>query len=694
MTAASSGIKYEYFDEWHKLYPNYVEGNIKQYYNDYFYSIKKSSFTMNSLEYYARITNLSYGIYMNLNHLGFNIKNIRHKYINHIINQKKYLDFRHYKNTKNVIIQSGLGSGKSTSFRQYYVSCCLKHVNTRCLYLSPRISFALNMYKEFYFDKLIIGDIQTYNATHTQQNNEILDDNLFIVSINDNDIKPTNINNIFCNFNDENYKIKYIQIHFNKFLEYADYSEVLLDDIIIKRLEQIKNITELNEYINTLINNMKMTCYKNKSKSDTTDKYISSINNLHHEIIKNKYYNIVVIDESEGIINMLTSNLMKSTNIQAYKNLLYLMTYSDINFFMDAAPGPSTVQLINDMIDNDNDNNVDISNNYIKYVTNAHKGPERKLFIVQRNDKLKRRVHFNIIVRQINEGKKLYIYVSSKKDGYALQQYIMEHIIIKPKILFINGDTDSIVKENIFIDTEKIWSEHDVIITTSVTTVGISYTIKRFHSVHILASPYTSSRDAYQAHHRCRELLDDEVYISFSDQGILNTARTQGQKLMEQLNDSDAYKKLYISCIKHFVKLEAYNDIIDRTTDERILRLNKLNMIEYAQNLMNIEEMYKYFFIELSGYILSFTDEDIDELEQCRNYDIDDTMYKFSNIELIDDNDYKYFKELVNENKETLLHRFKIHKYIFVIKNMSLAIYKLLTKEQLEYFNDIFSVTI
>jgi len=389
-----------------------------------------------------------------------------------------------------------------------------------------------------------------------------------------------------------------------------------------------------HEY-NTKIGGVEFANYMNidKKKMGDYDRLVCSMESLHYIIndVAEKPFDLLVVDESQA---NLTSHVCCATNFSHHTDNVevfhLLLRKSKQMVFADAFLGAITTEFLS---------KAEVNTYVYNY---KRKMKPRKAIEVVGDDPDILLPH---ILASLSSGKKVFVYVSSKKRLNKWVKTIRRDIPEKKIKSYISGEGGKIK------NVREEWSGVDIVLTTSTITVGINYDIKDvFNTVYINASAMAGNlvSDIFQSHYRIRHLIDDTVYFH------LNETTNEGgtldyEEIVQVLDDNDkrlvAEDHFYIWSPSEIKVVVALN-ILEQRLSRRELRatfFRYLNECGYS--------------IEVEGGITN--DVEIDDEEE-------EEEFTWAQIPLLGDGDYKDLtKRIQAGEKITTLEKMSLKKYNF-----------------------------
>lgn len=239
------------------------------------------------------------------------------------------------------------------------------------------------------------------------------------------------------------------------------------------------------------------------------------------------------------------------------------------------------------------------------------------------------------VFHMIKEGKKPYIFVSSKKKAMQLSLK-MKATFTELNIMIYTGEE----KSNDLSNVNELWSKADCVITTSTITVGINYDLEHFDNVLMSVQSRAKNRiaDIFQAHYRIRKIFDKELYYHvetlYKESG--------GVKNKDGTVKKNFYKRRELAYDDYVL----YND----WKEDEFLKKNPLycrappyirqlkNDTEYESELsMHYTREMVYNYLDACNYTqdIESTFDDTDIYDMTEVDDIEDIAYEFKDIKLL-----------------------------------------------------------
>lgn len=240
-------------------------------------------------------------------------------------------------------------------------------------------------------------------------------------------------------------------------------------------------------------------------------------------------FDLVVLDEVESILTQLTSvTTNRDRIIQNINIFLEILKLSNKIILADAFLSNKTISFFR---------NVEIPVKTIQYT----RPPEqRDAFEYEDMDKWMKG-----LCTELNKGKKVFCYTSSKtKQVEVIVPSIKKHC---PDVRIKEYNGGSKLNTNTNVNDE--WTQYDLVITTSATTVGVNFDeVDYFDSCFIYSSASSQNRirDVFQAHMRVRHLADKELHFFVDPRPIGMSKCTQRSRIL--IENQKKYDEINYYC--------------------------------------------------------------------------------------------------------------------------------------------------
>lgn len=225
-----------------------------------------------------------------------------------------------------------------------------------------------------------------------------------------------------------------------------------------------------------------------------------------HLVTRYDKFDIVILDESESLINQLFSPTHCSSLLQHSEQFAYIVTHAEKLFLMDAFISKKTFTLVNGL-------RTGRTVHYERYARNPR--PRMcEVFTAAFNG-----CNGNMLrqmMEDVTNGKRLYIWSGSLRLLKKISYMIKATGVLPSRMLLITSELSNQQKTTIFEDVNATWSAVDYVLASPSVTVGCNHNVAgHFDKAYIyINSMSTPVRDAVQAMLRCRELNDKKIMIS------------------------------------------------------------------------------------------------------------------------------------------------------------------------------------
>ena len=326
-----------------------------------------------------------------------------------------------------------------------------------------------------------------------------------------------------------------------------------------------------------------------------------------------KYYDVIVIDEIESVLNTWTDDTTHKDNMKNnFNTFIQLIQNAKKVIVLDAFITMKTINFLNACYSQHYNNDM--------IVIYSDKLPPKKQLV--QNDTYEEII--NKIVVDIREGKKPYIFYAFKtsktsRDGildldYRIKRRCQELDETEAKtdgdkLRILKQDTkqyknsliyfaESDEKNNLGNVNEK-WSNADYILTNTSITVGVNYEGLDYDKIYLLCSGITGNpRDIIQTTMRIRQTKSDIIEIFFFD--VMNKDFLPYPKLYESKEATiyrDLISSVYIEYHADFI--ESFKKFCDITNYDYknvsvIMKRDKLIKMEFINELFESKNLVEF----------------------------------------------------------------------------------------------------
>ena len=357
----------------------------------------------------------------------------------------------------------------------------------------------------------------------------------------------------------------------------------------------------------------------------------------------NKYQydscDLLVIDESESIFNIFSSDTLKKNNFRdnlvKFKNLI---KNSKKVLIMDAFLSNRSICAIQYLRHINNDNTIYYNNNY-KYNTRYALELSQESMITD-------------IINKLKDGKRCVLCSGSKNFGSKLIQNVKK---LGFEYIFYNDKNPLPNNTNV----NKEWKDIKLLVYSPTITCGISYDnpTHKFDNLYIYAVNINSThfRDIIQAHKRVREFNDNTIRFCINDAyNGFNYEKTPIDR------------KIIKDTITKYRKVLFKDDIPSIQNDEQlkdwVLDINCFNILEENIHSIFLSKVCQKFF-ELENIEIKEPEKNVIDLN-LEDRPTED--WEYNNIKTISTLDYSYLQIKMDKGVRLDDDEYKsYHKYIF-----------------------------
>ena len=197
----------------------------------------------------------------------------------------------------------------------------------------------------------------------------------------------------------------------------------------------------------------------------TQDKIIVQIESLHRIYTKRAKFDVVILDESESIIEQFNSGLLKNF-AGSFAVFEWMLKYSAKIVCMDANLGDRTLNILAKMAPSP-----------IHYIHNQCKNASNDTIYILANSRVNAAKWAYLLIDKILAGKRVVITTNAFAFGRQIQKLILNYWGDRKllRIHLYSAETHQSEKTLHFSDVGKFWSQYDVLIYTPTITAGISF---------------------------------------------------------------------------------------------------------------------------------------------------------------------------------------------------------------------------
>lgn len=431
-----------------------------------------------------------------------------------------------------------------------------------------------------------------------------------------------------------------------------------------KNYERILCLSPRQAFARFLASDFDITCYLDGEGSYYSDKLVVSVESL-YKININMDYELIVIDESESILNQFSSPTMNARYLQIFNTLIEIINRAKKVICADAFISNRTINFCKSF------------NEKITMIKNNTQPTKRTAIEVEKND-------FNsCLINELKNGKKNYICFSSKTELTTLKNILKCDDALGLKdfnknALYYYGKGDDCIFKTLKNINEE-WTNASIVVTSPTITVGNSYSVKdHFNKVFINASPTCSVRDTFQTQMRVRYLKDDEMIFSLPTKRQYNYYKTRNLLYFDVIDMFDEFqegKKEMIINLINDINSDDLQELKNKfenlqETPKALKEILYFNLLEQSISNTYYNDLF-YLYLEKCGYILQTSKNNFEKVEEQEGEQI-----PYEEIKIIDQAGAEYIADLEKQKKATEYEKIQKDKFYF----------SLIVKE--EYQND------
>lgn len=272
---------------------------------------------------------------------------------------------------------------------------------------------------------------------------------------------------------------------------------------------------------------------------------------------------LFIIDEAETVFAQFISQTMATHYRTTWTTFRALVEHASVVLFGEAVPSLRTYEMCQHLCPS-----LIIERNLAPRVTGT---PVRKAIQYDNYSML-----FRMLVLQVQSGKRCGVFCSTREMAKSIHQ-LLEKYAISSQVYHSEDRTSHHEFENL----HENWDKYQVVIWTSVVTVGISYDLLTFDFMTaFISSKGPFMRDSIQAVHRIRKLNDEALH--WAAKGPL-VAKEEEEKQEEEEEDEVSFFET--------------NEVMLKLLDERNSKLDRQfsDMVDAADPMIKRLVFYHYY---------------------------------------------------------------------------------------------------
>jgi hypothetical protein len=444
----------------------------------------------------------------------------------------------------------------------------------------------------------------------------------------------------------------------------------------IKRLIKEKSYNKIlclsprQAFATFLSNDFNIDCYLEGNFN--SDKLVIQVESL-YKINIDINYELIVIDESESILNQFSSETMNGSYLQNFNTLVEVIKRSEKVIFADAFISNRTINFCKSFKEK------------ITMIKNNTEPTNREAIEIDKN------IFNSYLVEDLQKKNKNYICFSSKTDLIKLKTILKcdNQLGLKDfdrRALYYYGKGDDKVFETLKNINEE-WTNASIVITSPSITVGNSYSVKdHFNKVYINASPTCNVRDTFQSQMRVRYLKDNKLIFCLPSKQQYTANKNKNILYFDVLDMFDEFqedkKELIFNLIDN-IKSDKKEELKERVknlqeTPKALKEILFFNLLEQGISQTYYNDLF-YLYLFKCGYSIKDDTTNPKKLEG-----FGDGSVNYIDIKKITQETADYIEDLEKRKKATEKEKLEKDRFYF----------DLIVKEEEErkhvYFKDFY----
>ena len=433
-------------------------------------------------------------------------------------------------------------------------------------------------------------------------------------------------------------------------------------------------ISPRQTFANFIASDFNCDCYLNVEGDFNREKFVVSVESMWKLTIEQ--YDVIVLDESESILNQFSSHTMNGRQLEIWNILENLVKNAKKVIMADAFLSNRT---------------LDIAKHFV---------PD-SITLIQNNTapikRIAREINSNLfcteLLAELQQGNKPYVCYSSatkliehcnKLEGAGFVDKKIKEIM--DNALIYHSKTDDAIFKTMK-NINKTWHDAKMVVTSPTNTIGCSYAREEidFDKVWINAYPTCCVRDTFQTQMRVRHLKQNEMTFCLPNEKALNFGKSRYRKQFKLFDDYNDYNKekeyLILKTIDELIDERKREDENDKCQDLKNIRdcyeendktpdvlkhLYYCNLQEQTLSTIYYKEMF-YVYLDKCGYVLqqnmrkkNENEKDDDDLDM--SFD-DGQLYE--NIVTVNKQEAEHLQYLVERKNATSFQKLQLSKHFF-----------------------------
>lgn len=283
--------------------------------------------------------------------------------------------------------------------------------------------------------------------------------------------------------------------------------------------------------------------------------------------LKGRHFDIIIIDECEGIWNQLLSPTLGGKEQAIYDELQRMIWGAEKVIAMDAFVRESTFDVMHQLIGKE----------HVISTINSFVTKKKQVILYDYEKKFTSR-----ILESIRRGKKLVIPTSSKKFGRKLEKLLETHFPNLEVNFIHSGMNDKTIgkkigKNEMMDDASTSWKKFDVIIYTPTILNGVSVHLPdHFDELFCFASSKSVvPRNLLQMWGRCRLFNSDDIHLHIEELNVFERLELKYENILKSQTVFDKFKResyANYKTIPEFAKIAISRTIHERNVSEKYFK--------------------------------------------------------------------------------------------------------------------------
>jgi len=496
----------------------------------------------------------------------------------------------------------------------------LREDNKECMEIYNSIIKKYNIFKDDYYCEI---------KKEKQEDNKLIINQDYLLK--DKKLSKCNVSNFINKFINEDYKVLKIKSTYNT-------GKTTLLKEICENYEKILFLSYRRTLSNNLKGNFKKLGFKLYNEEIKSDRLICQIDSI-FKIPEHKVFDLIIVDESESILNHFSASTLKDK----------LITFEKITEYGNKAQ--KIIALDGDLDDRTN-LYFDLFGKHL-YLVNTIQKDERIYHIHQNENTFKK-----LMTDDLKNNKNIvFVCMNEKMANYFYELFCDTYKCI----LYTGISSDEQI--NLLARVEEIWTQYELIIYTPCIESGVDFNIPHIDNMYILLSSCsTSQRGVIQMANRTRQLENKNVHVLLHNLPY-NEKSFNHYNMWEIINYYD--KVFNDEKEKEFKYTYDNGEVINKT--ELRLHFNIFDVINMYNKQEILNKCDKCFYPlwkimnEKKGHKFILYDEEKSKKTKIKNIKLE----KICNVEKINKQEYEDLKIKQAQQNLTQQEKLQISKHFY-----------------------------